>query len=521
MGFSTVTQYPSMSDAVKHVKSFGDPGDWNLLKGAYQGYDGRDHPHVRAAYFADYFKKNDRAVRRSPITSADVHAYISTLCHIIWLEEHAGLPWSIKNYSQQEMQMLTERRAKLSHWTSRGTGLPGTCWGQAFSNGTRDPFADTWYQVFPLSACLVNRAADHEGAAQVLVEWMMQNFFHYYSSLGEAWSETIYERLYKRKSSDHATIEEYFNERALGCHAASKILIALLRSINIPAIELHYDGHGLCYLPSIGRYVHGDYIADFTVLKDSRQMLMPRSELEKWLFSAHGYMSFGDALFNQDPYSRIKLRRTGRHLYVGGGAAPKTPGERESLPFYDAEPDRSFLWDRLPEYGLHGKDGFLHSGTVPIWHPWQAASCQRFDPSTIRVAGSAGSWKIVGDGLPDYEVRDRATADRIFAILRHYGFDSHCHVGASRADASMEYLLHAGTAPSGSMPGEDCVGFDPSNLRIVRSVRTWTLQEGDHMIIDFPSHREALKGWMAILRYGFSQQCFVGRPSPPMVYFRT
>jgi hypothetical protein len=62
----------------------------------------------------------------------------------------------------------------------------------------------------------------------------------------------------------------------------------MLRSINIPSIEIHYNGHGIAFMPTINRYVHGDYIADMTVLPDPSLIIMTREELEQWIFSDQG-----------------------------------------------------------------------------------------------------------------------------------------------------------------------------------------------------------------------------------------
>lgn len=68
---------------------------------------------------------------------------------------------------------------------------------------------------------------------------------------------------------------------------------------------------------------------------------------------------------------------------------------------------------------------------------------------------------------------------------------------------------------------EDCVGFTPGNLRVVNVSGRWKIAEGSHWVADFGSNRTAADRGLAIIRrYGFTMQCFVARPNPPMTYWR-
>jgi hypothetical protein len=75
--------------------------------------------------------------------------------------------------------------------------------------------------------------------------------------------------------------------------------------------------------------------------------------------------------------------------------------------------------------------------------------------------------------------------------------------------------------PLATAVSEDCINFTPGNLRVVNIGGRWKIVEGSHWIADFGSNRAAADQSLAIiLRYGFTNQCFVARPNPPMTYWR-
>lgn len=75
----------------------------------------------------------------------------------------------------------------------------------------------------------------------------------------------------------------------------------------------------------------------------------------------------------------------------------------------------------------------------------------------------------------------------------------------------------------GGRPGrisEDCTNFAPSNLQVVNVRGSWKIVDGSHWIADFGANRAEADGALAMIRrYGFTAQCFVGRPNPSMTYW--
>jgi hypothetical protein len=83
------------------------------------------------------------------------------------------------------------------------------------------------------------------------------------------------------------------------------------------------------------------------------------------------------------------------------------------------------------------------------------------------------------------------------------------------------YFTVNGKAPSGAMPGEDAIAFDTSAVRAESSNGHWIITDGSSSMLDFASSQfNALHAVALIRDYGFTHQCFVGRPDAPMMYFR-
>jgi len=97
--------------------------------------------------------------------------------------------------------------------------------------------------------------------------------------------------------------------------------------------------------------------------------------------------------------------------------------------------------------------------------------------------------------------------------------DSSCFVG--RPDPSFRYLLVNGNAPQGSMPGEDCVSFNPNTIEVKNIGGRWKIVDGSHWIFDFGDKESEARTALTIIRkYGFTRSCFVGRPNPSFNYLR-
>jgi hypothetical protein len=146
--------------------------------------------------------------------------------------------------------------------------------------------------------------------------------------------------------------------------------------------------------------------------------------------------------------------------------------------------------------------------------------CIGFDYRQAEVKKVNSRWKIVVGNmwLKDFG-RSQSEARQALRIIQHYHMNRQCFVG--RPDPSMEYYLVDGAAPAGSMPGEDCIGFDPTQIDVKQVAGSWKIVEDSHWILDFASNEhEARTAYQIIQKYGFRYICFVGRPNASMTYFR-
>jgi hypothetical protein len=113
----------------------------------------------------------------------------------------------------------------------------------------------------------------------------------------------------------------------------------------------------------------------------------------------------------------------------------------------------------------------------------------------------------------------KTQADRALAIIKKYNVNQSCFVG--RPKPSFDYLLVSGKPPAGSMPGEDCVRFNPATTTMAQDRGRWKIVDGTHWLFDFGSKLpEAEQSLTIIQHHGFTRSCFVGRPKPSFKYLR-
>lgn len=152
--------------------------------------------------------------------------------------------------------------------------------------------------------------------------------------------------------------------------------------------------------------------------------------------------------------------------------------------------------------------------------PTLQEDCLRVQPHALRVRQLSGGWTVVdgSDLLLDFGP-SRANADRAKDVIHFYGLDRICYVG--RPNPPMMYFTTKSRAPAGPMPGEDAIAFDLARIRADQLAGDWIVTDGTSRLLDFgPSQFNALHAVAIIRNYGFTHQCFVGRPDAPMMYFR-
>ena len=157
--------------------------------------------------------------------------------------------------------------------------------------------------------------------------------------------------------------------------------------------------------------------------------------------------------------------------------------------------------------------------------PWVPQDRIAFNRANLSVAQFGGRWKVVeGNHWLIDTGGSKPEADRILQIIKHYKLASMCFVGrpgCGDVKPMMYWLTDTGAAPSGTLAGEDCIPFDPSELAVIEVGGRWKVAEGAHWLLDFgPGHGNAVAALHFIRKHGFNEMCFVGRPDPSMTYFK-
>jgi len=162
---------------------------------------------------------------------------------------------------------------------------------------------------------------------------------------------------------------------------------------------------------------------------------------------------------------------------------------------------------------------YLVNGKAPVG-AMPGEDAVPFDPNNAQVTNIGGRWKIV-DGthwILDFAEK-KVEADTALKIIKKYKFSYICFVG--RPGASMTYFRVDPSTLHLAMPGlvgklfvpptEDCIKFDPDNVRAKKFGDRWTLVDGTMSLLDFGDSRsECFQARRIIKEYGLNSQCFVG-----------
>jgi hypothetical protein len=196
------------------------------------------------------------------------------------------------------------------------------------------------------------------------------------------------------------------------------------------------------------------------------------------------------------------------------------------------------VWSAVPPAGYPAEcffpaNGFYPGGPVPEaaptgphQHPVVPSGppagneerCITFNPATLTAQLVSGRWKVMDAGHPLFDFDSRqADAQKTVAVIQHYHMTETCVVGANlpgEQTPPFQYELVGASAPTGSMPGEDCIGFNTANVTDQDIGGRWTIVDGDQWMFNFGPQKAAADVGVAIIKtkYRFNQSCFVGRP---------
>jgi hypothetical protein len=174
----------------------------------------------------------------------------------------------------------------------------------------------------------------------------------------------------------------------------------------------------------------------------------------------------------------------------------------------------------MPMRPVPGSDVTPMPMPMPMPGPALQEDCVPFNPATTTVRNLDGRWTIVDGNHLLFNFGDKKLeALKALKVIKYYRMNQSCFVG--RPDPSFRYLLVNGKAPQGSMPGEDCVGFNPNTIEVRNIDGRWKIVDGSHWLFDFDNRENEARSAFAIIRkYGFTRTCFIGRPDPSFIYLR-
>ncbi len=241
------------------------------------------------------------------------------VAHGLALEASGSVPWSLQDYSTMEIRNLYIEDTAThirNPYLDRGllpAGMPNL---QTHTHPMPDEIVeDAHFFQYHLARRLIGEASSHSDAVADIVVWMQQNFFHAY----DAYPWDVY--LDGREplggggpAAYPASLSRIYEERVTGCHEPTVMLEGMLHALNIPALRLKVHGHGVLYLPTLDRYVHGDHVAMYTaaprgVLLLTPDEFRPFAEDVAWIFQIY----FDK---HEPPVASVPLMRDGDFLYI-------------------------------------------------------------------------------------------------------------------------------------------------------------------------------------------------------------
>jgi len=257
----TFPNLQQLTIALKNM-SFGSASGYDtalsVLGGSYN--PGKDWPTLQALFD-----------KQLPTTIIQQKIFLARTIHILWMEKHGQLPWTIRDYSKDEINALF-----YEEWVNNYSGypslkpklsIPSQNMGYVYFETYADPKLEleASYKLHELA--LKIKANTKELSVTNAVRWIKTEFFHAYKN-GVQWGWNRY----NGKPNPYVTatgcflpanLESLFDERIVGCHEPVMLLSEILRSLNIPAVNVNVggDSHAVTYIPSFDSYVHGDHLA--------------------------------------------------------------------------------------------------------------------------------------------------------------------------------------------------------------------------------------------------------------------
>jgi len=125
---------------------------------------------------------------------------------------------------------------------------------------------------------------------------------------------------------------------------------------------------------------------------------------------------------------RVEARRDGSDWVVASGA--EVLGRFGPAEFTAREAARVIADGRFTEFcRAGGQTFFLVNGKAPTRVPFSTVG-RRFDPTALRAGPFGNRWAVTENGRHLFDAADQAEAEGLVRLVRHFGFDTQCQVGA-------------------------------------------------------------------------------------------
>lgn len=278
-----------------------------------QGYDPRVSNQVKENLFSVLNQYTP------PYPGAKI--YLINAATGLFAEAHFLYPWSLQAYTPGEINNLFIQDDSLAYSVNRlhrgdlPPDMPNT---ETHRYPMSDEVvADAHYKQFNLARRLTQSTTSQEEAVASVVAWMSQNFFHAYAP-GYGWEVYLDGREPLTSGGPVAyplSIERIYEERVSGCHQPVILMEGMLHTLNIPAVRLAMQGHGVLYLPSLDRYIHGDHVITYPDAPPE-VLLLTADEIRP---VASGTLRYDEAIEKdkyKSPLLTVPIRREGHSLYI-------------------------------------------------------------------------------------------------------------------------------------------------------------------------------------------------------------
>jgi len=307
--YESILNYPSLAEtkAILQNISISNNGRQNIS--AYEftlqklapdnllGYNGNDLNLNKTAFFENAF-----AGYNFPIFYRE---YTTRIIHSLWVEKNHIVPWSLKDYSPEQITIL--------YWSSGIIGLRNPLLSD-FQQGIYTPFSyqqgrsklikEGLFKSFLLAKNLKRDTT--ENTIKSIITWYEHNFLHAYAN----WDWSVYNGEYCEEAHcQPASLESHFRQRITGCQDTVRSLRDILASINIPAVAIRFSPgeHGVLYLPTINKFIHGDHVTDSALIRPDFFLLdgnsISRIEIEKSI----SYSGFLNEIMRQNAMDFLML----------------------------------------------------------------------------------------------------------------------------------------------------------------------------------------------------------------------